>query len=189
MRTILLLVAATAACNAYDKDLGPSPYLCGDDEPRCPEGYACALDPATGADVCIAADDSVGDVDCNDDSQYEPNNMLTEAKSTPVDTMKSYTIDNLAVCPSGDKDLFTITLAGSNENVELIFVYEAGGAVLKGQLLNSGGIPVATATQVEGMTNTLRSYSQNLPSGTYYVQGSTASNVSNYKVTINVTTN
>jgi hypothetical protein len=187
MRTIVLLLAVTAACDAYDEDLGPSPYLCGNDEPRCPQGYTCTDDPASGTEVCLRSDQAIGDVDCNDDSQYEPNNMLAEAKPIPVDMMRMYSLDQLAVCPGGDKDLFAITLATSNENVELFVIYDAGGTPLRGQLLNSGGIPVATATQVTGTPGTLRAYAQNLPGGMYFAQVSAASSINNYKLTLNVT--
>jgi hypothetical protein len=35
---------ALAACTPYDPSLPPTPFLCGDQEPRCPEGYTCVTD-------------------------------------------------------------------------------------------------------------------------------------------------
>jgi hypothetical protein len=46
--------AALAACSPYDPPLPPVPFLCGDQEPRCPEGHVCVEDP-DGREVCRAA--------------------------------------------------------------------------------------------------------------------------------------
>jgi hypothetical protein len=58
-----LLAAALAACSPYDPSLPPTPFLCGDQEPRCPEGYVCVADDDR--QVCRAegtvADAGVGD--------------------------------------------------------------------------------------------------------------------------------
>jgi hypothetical protein len=32
------------ACSPYEPSLPPAPFLCGDQEPRCPDGYACVAD-------------------------------------------------------------------------------------------------------------------------------------------------
>lgn len=46
-------LVAPLACSSYDPSLPPAPFLCGDDEPRCPDGYACVADPG-GKLVCRA---------------------------------------------------------------------------------------------------------------------------------------
>lgn len=49
----LAAAAAHSACSPYDPSLPSTPFLCGDDEPRCPEGYVCVGEP-DGRKVCHA---------------------------------------------------------------------------------------------------------------------------------------
>ena len=42
-----------AACSPYDPSLPSMPFLCGDQEPRCPDGYVCVGEP-DGRRVCRA---------------------------------------------------------------------------------------------------------------------------------------
>ena len=44
---VILLVA----CTPYDPSLPAEPFLCGSDEPKCPDGYTCMAD-GTGNQVC-----------------------------------------------------------------------------------------------------------------------------------------
>lgn len=193
MRTSLLLVAALAACDAYDTDLGPTPFLCGQTDPRCPIGYSCQTDALTGDEICVGEGDSLSaDFDCADDSAYEPNGMVAEATATSIDTMSSFTLGGLAICPVGDKDLFAINASVQNTNIEVVVDYEVGGAVLQAALLNAGGVPIATADPVSG-TRQLRLFAQNLPAGAYYAQVSApvmeTISVNNYSIEINSSTN
>jgi hypothetical protein len=190
MRASLLLVLLVA-CDAYDEDLGPTPFLCGPDG-ACPSGYTCTDDPANGRMVCVASDDSISNTfDCDDDSDLEPNDMLDMAAMTPVDMMKTYSLDGRAICPAGDRDTYAVMMSTSNQNLEVTITYEAGGAALRGGILNTGGVPIQMATGVTGEPTTLRAFARNLPSGLYYVQvystlgGSLA--VNNYKLAFAVT--
>jgi hypothetical protein len=47
--------AAIPACSPYDPALPRTPFLCGDDEPRCPDGHVCVAD-RDGRPVCRATD-------------------------------------------------------------------------------------------------------------------------------------
>src|SRR5262245_31152615 len=192
--SILLL----GACNAYEPDLGAAPFLCGPPEqnPRCPDGYACTPGMGSGAmDVClkmggtIPPDGTPGN--CLDDSPLEPNNDTQHAWVTPVDTTKTFPLAGLAICPAGDKDTYSITIRVMSENLEAIVEWEAEGAALQGAILNSGGVPIANASAVSGTTNKIRAYTANLPTGTYFVQvygpASGALTTNNYKLNINVT--
>jgi hypothetical protein len=49
-----LATAAASACSPYDPSLPTTPFVCADDEPRCPDGYVCVGDP-DGRKVCRAA--------------------------------------------------------------------------------------------------------------------------------------
>ncbi len=168
---LLLVVVSVGACSAYDEDIGPTPYLCGETDPPCPEGYACQDDITTGERVCVGNGGMLSnDFDCDDDSAVEPNNMLDVAIDTGLDGMKMYERDGLAICPAGDKDLFAITITTANEDIELLASFQANGAPLAGAILNAGGIPIATASPVSGETLRIRAFAQNLPPGKYYAQ-------------------
>ena len=90
----------------------------------------------------------------------------------------------------GDKDTYSITITTANQNLEMLFDYDEGGADLQGSLLNSGGVPIANASATT-MTRQKRAYAPNMPTGTYYAQvygpNSGTATTNNYKLTINVT--
>jgi hypothetical protein len=193
MRTAIPLLLLLAACSAYDEDIGMVPYRCNTDEPRCPDGYTCQNDATTGDDVCVSNGSSIsGDFECADDASSEPNNLLAEATATGLDAMKSFAKDNLAICPAGDRDQFGLTLATQNESVEIVVDYQANGAELVASLLNAGGVPIATSSPDSSQAHRTIGFSQNLPTGQYYVQvaakvGGTLT-LNNYSVTITVAT-
>ncbi|HEY5926498.1 MAG TPA: hypothetical protein VIV11_32650 [Kofleriaceae bacterium] len=166
MRALIATLLVVAACDAYDEDLGPAPFFCGQEDPVCPSGYSCVDDPTNGTKVCVSDDDSIsGNFECEDDSALEPNDMLAAATTITA----SYTVDTGAICPAGDRDLYAITMSADGANLEATITY-AGGAVLRCAILNTGGVPIANATEVGGEDRTLRATAADLPSGQYYVQ-------------------
>jgi hypothetical protein len=133
-------------------------------------------------------------LNCDDDSPLEPNDSIAQAFQTPVATQKNtLTLAQLSICPAGDKDDYSITLTAAMQNIEVIIEYNlVTGADLSGQILNSGGQPIANASPVSGMMGVKRAYVPNLPNtGVYYasVYGPSmgALQTNNYKMTINVT--
>lgn len=194
MRSLLFfaLVASAAACSPYDPDLGPSPFLCGpmDQDPRCPDGYTCTLMGTT--EYCLAEGGMVPPdgpgFQCADDSNLEPNDIMPFDTSV-ASTKFSITFAGLAICPAGDKDLYTVTTTMANQNVEVLMEYDPAAADLTGSLLNSNKVPIANGSPTEAGKR--RIYAANLPVGTWYVsiQGpmDSALTMNNYKMTINVT--
>lgn len=202
MRTLSLaslLAAAVAACTPYNPELGEAPFFCGppEQDPRCPEGYTCIPAPGGGTmDVCVSPNgtippDSNGLAGCDDDSSLEPNDSYMNAWITPVDQTKNFPLSSLSICPSGDKDTYSVMLTTPNQNLEMTVRYEAGGAALQGALLNSGGSPIMNASPVVGMSQTIRAYVANMPTGVYYVQvygpNSGTVTTNNYELDIVVT--
>jgi hypothetical protein len=188
MRALPVLVVLIAACEPYDTDLGSRPYLCGEGERRCPVGYECMDDPVSGLQVCVPSGESI-ELDCNDDSEYEPNDELSTAMPTPIDMdmVLTHTIPGLAVCPAGDKDVFGIVLASGDRTVDLVISYAEQGAMLHAELLAGAGTPIATGMEVEGMPRTVAASAQNLGPGVYYAQISAPAGINNYSLTISVT--
>ena len=190
MRALLLGCLALAACDAYDTNLGPTPFLCGD-MGECPTGYTCQDDPATGKKVCVSDSDTLSsNFNCDDDSDTEPNNMLDAATATGLDAAKTYSQDNRAICPAGDVDNYAITIATANERIEASLTFDADGAPLKAAILNTGGVPIMNLTGVSGQPTMLHAMVQNLPIDTYYFRvfselGGSIS-VNNYKFTLTV---
>ena len=112
-----LSIAASAllgACNTYDPELGETPFRCGLDNPRCPDGYECVTFSASeeictriGDDPGVRPDGGNGDGGgggafvCNNDSEIEPNESLSDPTLTGIPQAQSevrYT--TLAICPS-----------------------------------------------------------------------------------------
>ena len=195
-RLALFIVVAIAACNPYDPDLPSAPFLCGppEQEKRCPDGYTCTPQ-GSGAEVCVDASGVVppdaGNTNCADDSPLEPNNTYMMAWQTPVDQTKNFPLAGLAICPTGDRDTYAVTLRVNLENLEMVVEYELDGAPLQGSILNAGGNSIASTSPVAGAGNRARAYAANLPPAVYYVQvygpatGGLTTN--NYKLDINVT--
>jgi hypothetical protein len=43
---VFVVFGSLGACSPYDPSLPDEPFLCGDEEPRCPDGYTCVTGPA-----------------------------------------------------------------------------------------------------------------------------------------------
>jgi hypothetical protein len=197
-RVLALAAAAAAACNPYDPNLGPEPFLCGTDEPRCPDGYACAEDPI-GADVCVPAgslDASSGDgglVDCSADADLEPNETTADPSVVPIpDLGESFVLAGAAIC-GNDRDVFRFRVDTTGKNARLDLAYDSRLSVvqLELDLLNSTGVSIRSGTPVGGDPDTLRADFANLAAGDYYaqVQGADGDEQAHYDLTFLVTAN
>jgi hypothetical protein len=101
-----LVAAAIAGCSPYDPELSDTPFLCGDEAPRCPDGYACIADP-DGRMVCStrrAMPDAAGQASCADDVPLETaarNDTIETAYRAPIaDPARSTVLAPLAICPA-----------------------------------------------------------------------------------------
>lgn len=73
-RPIVLVIAAAlaaAACTSYDPQLPDHPFLCGSDQPRCPDGYTCVTD---GSNRMV----------CSKDGEPVPDASVARADEAPV---------------------------------------------------------------------------------------------------------
>jgi hypothetical protein len=171
MRALLLVavIAIMPACDAYDRDLGPVPYLCGPSEPRCPDDHTCETDSSSGKEICVGPGGNPNAFDCADDSAVEPNNAPDTATSTPLDTMKTFERDG-AICPTGDKDVYKVTITVANQTLEVVVESEPGGAMLAASILNRSGGAIAVGMPVSGMPTLSRAFFVDLPIGEFYAQ-------------------
>lgn len=187
LRTALVALLGMTACNAYDGDLGPTPFLCGAEEPRCPNGYACLEE--NGREVCFEDGSQSGDASCGDDDGLEPNDAVDAATPTPLDDEPTFALQGLTICPAVDRDNFAVTLSATNGGIEVV-VAAPETAMLRAAILNQAGIPITTSSMVAGTPPAIRAQTQNLPAGTYVVQvaGSEGTGPdAAYDVTITVT--
>ena len=184
------------ACNPYSPDLGSSPFWCGPvgQSPRCPDGYTCmeGLGSDTGTCVNGGPDAKPMNGNCSDDSMVEPNDTTMQAWTTNVDTVKTFRLSSLAICPQGDKDYYKFTIRTMNENVTVTVQFDSAGATLQGAIVSSQNIPLKNMTAVAGMTNQISAMVSNLPTDSYYIEvygpitGTVQTNP-NYSVDITVT--
>lgn len=168
----LSFLAALAACNAYDPDLGPAPFRC-DPDGRCPDGYSCVeqiCERAGGGDPVDEPDADPGqNLECNDDSSIEPNDQTANATATGITTTDACTcLVQLAVCPESDQDLYWFRTVGNNTSVRATIKTDVGAGELQLQILNGSGTVTSTGIPTSG---TRIDVSQaNLSQGTWYVR-------------------
>ena len=176
MRTLFGLLIAIAACSPYSPNLGKTPFLCGDNDPKCPDGYTC--ESLNMQMVCVqngtTPPDGLGsNSQCADDSMVETqngtnNDSITSAYQTPVATQrKDLDFTNLAICPSGDKDYYSVQLTAV-QNLDVTVIYDTWGAVLEAEVDNAGGSRIGILSP-SGADRTLHVAITNLPSDQYYV--------------------
>ncbi|MEO7096536.1 MAG: hypothetical protein ABI175_24975 [Polyangiales bacterium] len=188
----LLSVLALGACG-YNPDLGGgAPFLCGTDEPKCPDGYECKPD-TMGVMACHSTsgnviDAAVSGFQCADDSILEgatKNDTIATAYSTPVASSKpDITFAGLAICPEGDKDTYKMDVSVLSD-IEVITTWDAGMPVSV-SILGSGGATLANGTS--SGEKSLKAFAANLPAGTYYAQAyASATAKNNYKISLKVT--
>jgi hypothetical protein len=147
-------------------------------------------DPSSGKDICYANGTGPSFM-CADDSAHEPNETLATGTTTPVDTMKTYMLPGLAICPATDIDTFAITISTANETLTATITYEATPTVLSATIQNLSGQTLATAAAVSGMTNTIRAVAPSLVAGKYFVQvtgpNTSAASQNNYSLMLGIT--
>lgn len=199
MRAFLCISLLAAGCSNYDPDLGPNPFLCGDDEPRCPEGYSCEINGTQ--EICVEGDGAGNDngdttdddslmtddsddsngFQCANDGNLEPND--TTADAYPTDAATTMRIFGpLSICPATDKDLFEVALPApstATKSITITVTWDSGTA-LTGAILGGGGqtlMPLSPAGE-----RAIRACARDLPGGAkYYAQVSgTAQN--NYRI-------
>lgn len=187
---LLSSVAALAACNAYDPELGDRPFRCGVDEPVCPDGYEC-VEYSPSERVCERASGTSPDASpdgdnfaCNDDSQIEPNDTTSNAWTTPIPaTDDSVSYVQLAICPAGDVDLFRFGVDVNNKNMRATVTTDLSVGQLNVAVLAGDGSPVVMGTPVSG-TEVVVAFN-NMAIGTYFVRVSGAEGVrNNYTISI-----
>lgn len=189
----------TAACNSFSPDLGASPFRCGTDNPRCPEGYSCVSYSST-EEICERdgnvldrpdgappGEPDARDFTCANDGELEPNDTIEDPTLTGIpEQQTNLPLVGLAICPDTDQDYFEFAIenAGTDATVEISYLAERGQ--LQAELLNGAGSSIAVAQPVGNNVDLLRIAIPNLPAGTYYaLVKSTGPGVeNNYSITI-----
>lgn len=173
MKTTLLAALLLAACSAYDPKLPSEPFLCGPQMPPCPSGFSCV---AQGTDmVCQGAgggespDGGSGGFQCANDGDFEPNDTIAQAFHTPVASERmSIKFGPLAICPSTDKDIFSVDIVTEQQNLDVQITYDNGDPLQLAVVDQNDTI--VTSGSATGTANTLEATVPNEPAGTAYVQ-------------------
>jgi hypothetical protein len=181
MRAALAVLALAAACDSYDPSLSDQPFRCGDSSPRCPGGYTC-VEHSPERKVCerkgASADQPDGGSDsadaCRDD--FEPNDEMALAQLTAVSELADRArIDELTLCPGGDRDLYGFTLRRVGTPLR---VTVTGTRAVDLAIVNESGVVVDTGTDTGRGVVELRLPRATAPGGlapaTYFVRVSSA---------------
>jgi hypothetical protein len=191
MRPIVLLALA-AGCSGYDPDLSPTPFLCGDSDPKCPSGYECQT--IGSQDICISGEvlnpDGTLVVDnppsaCPLDGTFEPNDTYQTAFTTNAFTAP-IEYGPVEICPASDKDHYRIVYpAGAMKSLRVKVTWE-GSTAPTGAVLNGGGNVLENL--VSSGSNEISGCSENLPaaSGPYFAQVQASAKVV-YNIALSVT--
>jgi hypothetical protein len=157
MRTLLVpILLVFAACDPFSPDLGDAPFRCGADG-ECPDGYQCII-YSQAQRVCERLGGDPGDPDsgvpvqCNDDSQVEPND--TSPWVTPIPASRNdLTLIGLAICPTTDVDLYRFGIDVNGKNVRVTVTTEVAAGALSLQILRQnqviGNGAVVSPTEIE----------------------------------------
>jgi hypothetical protein len=176
MKFSLLLLSTGLLAACYNPDLGESPFRCGTDDPKCPEGYTCHV-YSPSEQICeqgnVGPDggggSDGGDLSCNDDSSIEPNDTTGNAWVTPIpSTMPSVSLVQLAICPTTDRDLFRFGVEVNGKNMKATITTDVADGPLLLQVLNGAGATIANG-QAVSQTEIVVAVN-NLAIGSYYVQ-------------------
>jgi hypothetical protein len=194
LAAVTAATAAFGACTPYDPDLGPTPYLCAAQEPRCPEHYECV--EAGARPVCVlagslapdAAIDAPSGFQCAMDGMLEPNDSLGTAYQTDVGTgAPQRSFGPLALCPEGDKDHYQINVTTANRGIEVITRWDSGMPV-SCSILNGAGTSIANGVAMGA--NAIRACATNLPPGIFYaIAFSPKSLQNNYRIQLRLVDN
>ena len=150
-------------------------------------GTACGgfSDPAGHHDA-----PSIDSLTCNDDAAYEGpsgNDTLAHAYALPdLATQPSCTVtySTLAICPSNDKDFYSVVTSTDAKTIQATVRFDATGAALQGSITNTGGVPIKNLIAVGA--NVISASAADLPSGEYYTEVF-GTGVNNYSLTIAMT--
>jgi hypothetical protein len=173
MRPAVLAIVflGAAACSTYDPNLGPMPFLCGTDEPRCPDGYTAVDMMGPPRCVCeegILVPDAPEFYPCNGDI-YEPNDGIQMATPTHIGLNDTDLFPSLAICPASDVDNFSLTVIQPTVILKATVTFDVGRHPPAIDFLDAGGVslkPAVTSPQPGVLVATYTTSS----AGIYYVR-------------------
>lgn len=186
----LVSLAIAAGCSGYDPDLGPTPFLCGDDDPKCPSGYECRT--IGSQDICISGELSNPDgsmvIDnppsaCPLDGLFEPNDTYqtaytTSAFAAPIE------YGPVEICPVGDKDHWRVRFPAGVMKALRASVTWTGSVDPTAAILGTNGMVLVNLTS--SGSNELSACAPQLPSGDYAVRVEASAKMT-YNIALSVT--
>jgi hypothetical protein len=165
--------------------------LCGDGDPRCPDGYVC-VERIGNDKICQRSEDIAdaggdGSLLCSGDSELEPNETIEMPTEVPIPEAGETQMFSAVICPATDIDIFrlNVDVTGKSVRAELSYASQQGELVL--ELLNSAGVEIRAATRINNDPDKLRADFENLAQGYYYGRVKGTDVLNNYDITFTVT--
>lgn len=186
MRAACLVAVLAVACNPYDPKLGEKPFLCGGQEPKCPDGYF-AVDVSETRCECQAAAiavDAGGPYECREDPQEVPvpNNSQDNATDTQIEIAPMGRPFQGAICPIGDEDWFSVTVPTRGSLIRADTEFDTTRRAPTIEIRRDDGTVIGMSG---GTTGTIATVASAATTGVYFIRIKASQEVS-YKVTIQV---
>jgi hypothetical protein len=175
--TIFAAALAVVACDPYNPDLGETPYRCGSEEPKCPDGYdPVQVSPPNlcechrhGTDGGGDTPDAGGPLTCSSDPK-EPNDTPASATPTSIGTGAFTAVfSNQSICSTTDVDTYLFTTTQPNQTMKATVSYLPTEGQPFVRLVNAQNTPMGEMGTPSGQ-NMLVATVVVPTQGTYYVQ-------------------
>lgn len=166
--------------------------MCGDRDPRCPDGYVCVERVGSdnvcqrSADVADAGGD--GNLQCSGDT-LEPNETIEAPTMVPIPEAGETYMASAVICPVADVDIFRFEVDTTGKNVRVELDYDSQAGELAVELLNSTGVSIRTGMPVNNDHDKLRADFMNLAQGVYFGRVKGTGVLNNYAISFTVTAN
>ncbi len=189
MRKVLLLLVLAAACSPFDPSLGDAPFLCGTDDPQCPDGYTAVNVTSVRCECHLAAGGggpNTGSCSNFNSDASEPNDSSATATATPIGAANTAVFQNASICPSTDEDYYQMQIDRTGTTMMVQVTYE-GADKPTVDILDPSGVSVSpTITPGTGSVTAL--YTSRV-SGKHYalVKAGTTLQSVNYSLHLSIT--
>ena len=183
---IFAAAAAAVACDPFAPDLGDVPYRCGSDDPKCPDGY----EPVDVGQPAICECHKIGSgshgpdaspANCGDET--EPNDIMANARNTPVGSGATTADFSEEICTDHDVDIYKFTATQPNQKITATLQFNSTIGTLNLRITNAVGTILGAGPMPQGPTALVATATLEQP-GTYFVHVNSASGTNTYTLSL-----